>query len=441
MGKDHPKLLIGSYVGRFKVTKHIGAGGFGEIYSVFDPASSKMCAMKIETLSQRRSSLKLEIEILKEMKNSKDAKYFPDLIDYGKTHSIRYYVMELLGASLQNMRHVSSHKKFSIYTTLKIALESLKAIEALHKQGWVHRDIKPGNFLIRDDKDYPICLIDFGLCRRYIDKKTGKIIPPREDPGFTGTCRYASVNAHNYKELSRRDDIISWIYTFVELCDGRLPWPGTKDREKTKEMKKTITANQLMQSFSDDILEIYRDARKLRFEDEPNYKMYRDLIKRAMEEENPKRKGFDWEYYKKDIIQEVMPNLAVGQPKQASKASLSSTKAIVGPPRKPFVLPDHIPPLYQTSFIANIQPDQNKPAQPVKAYQPPNFAIPMASSNPPPSTPVKTTADAKQTAPNTPTQMSAPETPAKSAKKFDTSDEEEDDDDNHKEDVGCQCRI
>ena len=442
MGKDHPKLPIGSTIGRFKIMKHIGAGGFGEIYSVLDTSTSKMCAMKIEALNQRRSSLKLEIEILKEVKGSK---YFPELLDYGKTHSIRYYVMELLGASLQNMRHVSPHKKFSIYTTLRIALESLKAIEVLHQHGWVHRDIKPGNFLIRDDKNYPICLIDFGLCRRYIDKKTGSIIPPREEPGFTGTCRYASVNAHNYKELSRRDDIISWIYTFVELCDGKLPWPGTKDREKTKEIKKTISATQLMQTFSDNVLEIYRDARKLRFEDEPNYQMYKDLLKQAMDEEHPRRTGFDWEYYNKEIVKEVMPNLAVGQPKQASQASLSSTKAILGPPRKPFVMPTYIPPVYKPSFMTNLQPEQKQeqPKPVVPNYAPPNFSIPQQQpAKAPPVTPIKT--NYPPTAPGTPAsyQQSAPETPAKSVKNFDKNEDSDDsEEEEQKEDVGCQCRI
>ena len=103
MGNDHPKLLIGSTIGRFKVKKHVGTGGFGEIYTVFDPDSQKMCAMKIESLSHHKSSLKLEVEILKELKG---CKYFPELIDYGKTQSIRYYVMELLGASLKKRRHV-----------------------------------------------------------------------------------------------------------------------------------------------------------------------------------------------------------------------------------------------------------------------------------------------------------------------------------------------
>lgn len=396
MGKDHPKLKIDSFVGRFRVVKHVGAGGFGEIYSVMDPSTSKMCAMKIEYLGVHKSSLKLEIAILQELSGSK---YFPKLIDQGKTQTIRYYVMELLGASLQNMRAIAPRKRFSMHTTLRIALESLKAIEEFHNHGYVHRDIKPGNFLIRDDDEYPICLIDFGLCRKYIDDK-GKIIPPRDEPGFTGTCRYASVNAHNYNELGRRDDIISWIYTMVELADSKLPWPGTKDREATRTMKRDITATSLLKSFSDEILDIYREVRKLKYEDKPDYDLYKKLLQDAINECTEKRAGFDWEYYSRKLVEEVSPDLALGPPKQTSAKSLSSTKAFLGPPRKPFVMPTFIPEVFNPTGepsnppVTQLSPPQT-PTASTKAVQsqPPTPAskqTPQTSqeidiNNPPPS--------------------------------------------------------
>ncbi|EAY06068.1 CK1 family protein kinase [Trichomonas vaginalis G3] len=312
-----------------------------------DPNTSKMCAMKIEYLDIHKSSLKLETSILQELAG---CKYFPQIIDHGKTHTIRYLVMEILGASLQNMRAIAPRKRFSMYTTLRIALESLIAIEEFHKHGYVHRDIKPGNFLIRNDPKYPICLIDFGLCRKYIDEN-GKIIPPRDEPGFTGTCRYASVHAHNYNELGRRDDIISWLYTIVELADSRLPWPGTKDRVATRQMKNDISATTLLKSFPDEILDIYREVRKLKYEDQPDYELYKRLIREAINQSPQKKSGFDWEYFNRKQVEDVSPDLALGPPKQTSAKSLSSTKAFLGPPRKPFVMPDFIPPVFNPIII------------------------------------------------------------------------------------------
>lgn len=70
-------------------------------------------------------------------------------------------------------------------------------IELFHKTGFVHRDIKPGNFLLGTTNNL-IHLIDFGLCKRYSDPQ-GKHIPFFENVshhGITGTPRYASMNAH-----------------------------------------------------------------------------------------------------------------------------------------------------------------------------------------------------------------------------------------------------
>lgn len=100
----------------------------------------------------------------------------------------------------------------------------LRSIQAIHQKGILHRDIKPGNFLIRPSKSYPIVLIDFGLARPFLDPRNGQMIPPRDKPGFVGTRAYASINAHAGKELGRRDDLYSWFYCLLRIHKGKLPW-------------------------------------------------------------------------------------------------------------------------------------------------------------------------------------------------------------------------
>jgi len=76
----------------------------------------------------------------------------------------------------------------------------IQRIEFIHKRNFIHRDIKPDNFLMgvshHVDKVY---LIDFGLAKKYIDKD-GKHIPYKENKSLTGTARYASINTHLGKE-------------------------------------------------------------------------------------------------------------------------------------------------------------------------------------------------------------------------------------------------
>lgn len=62
-------------------------------------------------------------------------------------------------------------------------------------------------------------LIDFGLVRRYADD-SGSHLPQRPDASFRGSTAYASVHAHQGEDLSRRDDLWSWLYMMAELLDG-----------------------------------------------------------------------------------------------------------------------------------------------------------------------------------------------------------------------------
>ena len=213
--------------------------------------------------------------------------YFPKFVAKGKTSSARYLVMELLGPSVSTMRRACEGRHYTMYSLLKISAEMVKCIEAFHSHGFVHRDIKPANFLIRANREHPICLIDFGLSKSYINHATGQHIPFSDEAGFTGTCRYASVHAHDNYELSRRDDMLSWFYSVIELAEGKVPWPGSKDRELTEEMKKRSRAADLCRGLPDEFIEIYRRLRALKFEETPPYTHVLSLIQRASRTTRP----------------------------------------------------------------------------------------------------------------------------------------------------------
>ena len=73
----------------------------------------------------------------------------------------------------------------------------LQRIEFIHQCGYLHRDIKPDNFLIGADRQHhKIYMIDFGLAKRFKDPRTGSHIPFRDKKQLTGTSRYASLNTH-----------------------------------------------------------------------------------------------------------------------------------------------------------------------------------------------------------------------------------------------------
>lgn len=143
--------------------------------------------------------------------------------------------MELLGPNLEQLR-IYCEGKFNLQTTLVLGYHMLTRLEHIHDNCYLHRDLKPNNFVIgRGDKLNIIYLIDFGLAKMYKDCVTGSHIPFQDRKQVVGTMRFASINAHYGMEQSRRDDMESLGYVLIYLIKGRLPWQELCDNDESDE--------------------------------------------------------------------------------------------------------------------------------------------------------------------------------------------------------------
>lgn len=174
----------------------------------------------------------------------------------------------------------------------------ISRIEYIHSRNFIHRDIKPDNFLMGIGKrGNQVNVIDFGLAKKYRDPKTHLHIPYRENKNLTGTARYTSINTHLGVEQSRRDDLESLGYVLMYFLRGSLPWQGLKAATKKQkydrimEKKMTTPTELLCRGFPSEMAIYLNCCRSLRFDDKPDYsylrKLFRDLFV---------REGFQYDY-------------------------------------------------------------------------------------------------------------------------------------------------
>jgi len=268
--------------GKFRLGRKIGSGSFGDIYIGTNVQTKEEVAIKLESIKSKHPQLLYESKLYKILAGGVG---IPNVHWYGVEGDYNVMVIDLLGPSLEDLFSFCN-RKFSLKTVLMLADQMVNRVEYVHAKNFIHRDIKPDNFLIGlGKKANQVHIIDFGLAKKYRDPKTQQHIPYRENKALTGTARYASVNTHLGIEQSRRDDLEAVGYVLMYFCRGSLPWQGLKANskkekyEKIMEKKMSTPVEVLCKHFSGEFTTYLNYCRSLRFEDRPDYAYLRRLLK------------------------------------------------------------------------------------------------------------------------------------------------------------------
>jgi len=270
----------------FKLVRKIGSGAFGEIFLGVNLKTNEEVAIKLEHTNTKHPQLFYEAKLYQYLlhDNSVLDKGIPNVYYSSTEGDYNVLVMDLLGPSLEDLFN-TCNRKFSLKTVLMLADQMIQRIEFVHSRHFLHRDIKPDNFLIGGSKkSNKVYLIDFGLAKRYIGKD-GKHIPYKENKNLTGTARYASINTHLGIEQSRRDDLEGLCYVLLYFLRGSLPWQNMKANnkkdkyERIMEKKLSTPVEYLCKGFPNEFVTFLSYCRNLRFEDRPDYAYLRNLLK------------------------------------------------------------------------------------------------------------------------------------------------------------------
>eukprot|EP01097_Dermamoeba_algensis_P001050 TRINITY_DN139_c0_g6_i3.p1 TRINITY_DN139_c0_g6~~TRINITY_DN139_c0_g6_i3.p1 ORF type:complete len:519 (-),score=171.52 TRINITY_DN139_c0_g6_i3:156-1712(-) len=322
--QPRPDLVVG---GLYKLKEKLGYGSFGDIYAGEDPNGVSV-AIKFEALDIPVPQLEKEVQILRTLDGVKGV---AKVYYFGREEHHLVMVMDRLGPSLEE-QFARCGGKLSIKSVMVIGLQCLDRLEAIHKAGFIYRDIKPENFLTGPAEDRStVYVIDFGLAKRYIDPVTKQHIPYQDNKNFSGNARFASLNSHLGIEQSRRDDLESLGFMLLYLFKGSLPWQGIKasnmkekfhkiKMEKERNSPREITANDkavISTAFS----EYFENVRLLNFDEDPDYSSFKSLLLKVMRKEKLTADGtWDW-----DKVQPQAPKAQAPPPPKTSSTTSQIT--------------------------------------------------------------------------------------------------------------------
>ena len=154
---------------KFKIKNKLAEGAFGDVYIGSTLDTNDLVAIKVEQKKIPKPLLESEAYFLLTLKGLG----IPEVLSFGRRKDYNILVEPLLGKSLFDIFN-ERRKHMAIGDICLIAKQILDRIQWVHSKGFVHRDIKPDNFLIGRKDPNVIYLIDFGLSKKYKSDKTGK---------------------------------------------------------------------------------------------------------------------------------------------------------------------------------------------------------------------------------------------------------------------------
>ncbi|HYO25028.1 MAG TPA: serine/threonine-protein kinase [Lacipirellulaceae bacterium] len=217
---------IKEFVGPYRMFHLIRAGALFEIWAVRPVAETTAYAMKWLPPGSRYdrasvANLKHEYDVGRTLNH-------PSIIkthDFGTGKDGAYLVMELF--KTPNIKQQLVENIAMLHWRLeKILIECATALDYMHEQGWVHRDIKPDNFLV-DDENH-VRLIDFNLTRK-VKSGLSKLISNKMP--VQGTYSYMAPEQIRGVAVDQRADIYSLGCMCYEMITGKLPFTATSPAE------------------------------------------------------------------------------------------------------------------------------------------------------------------------------------------------------------------
>jgi pimeloyl-ACP methyl ester carboxylesterase len=215
-----PRLAVGTAVGRYRVTAHLGDGGTSVVYRAIDEELGREVALKLlhgrDTGADRRSRLGREARALAALSH-------PNIVaihDVGDHDGTPYLALELLEG--ETLRERLRRGPLDDAAALDLARQILAALVAAHDRGIVHRDLKPENLFLTAGG--PLKVLDFGLAKRLVG--LGGLGAAGETPTLAGvlvgTAAYMAPEQLRLGTVDERTDLFAFGAVVHEMATGAI---------------------------------------------------------------------------------------------------------------------------------------------------------------------------------------------------------------------------
>lgn len=209
-------------IGKYEIESQIGRGSMGIVFQAYDPFEDRKVAVKValaDSLRDRDSGARYRKMFFNEAHTAGLLRHpnILQILDAGADGEDCYIVMELVEKGETLKTYCRPDNLLPVRQVVEIIFKCAKALDYAHRQGVVHRDIKPTNILVTPDMDVKIG--DFSIAH-VVKADTTQTMPM----GFVGSPRYMSPEQVQEDAITNQTDLFSLGIVMYELLTGKHPF-------------------------------------------------------------------------------------------------------------------------------------------------------------------------------------------------------------------------
>ena len=270
---------------RYVIEQIIGNGMFGDVYKAKCIKKDIYYAVKTEKFKSDYNTLNHESSVLKYLYDNR-CRSIPSISWYGLHKTTLCLVTPLYDMTLTDFLQQNNFPHESLY---KLFPKMITLMQNIHELHVIHRDIKPDNFMVKNNE---LFLIDFGLSHVCIDENS-QHVENTQQTEITGNIRFCSYYVMTGEKPSIRDDMISLGFLFLYILCFELPWdhvPAIEDNQyprnhimnarnkKIARMKHMSSIKKFSASVNENMIMYFQYIYSISYHEYPSYDALRNLF-------------------------------------------------------------------------------------------------------------------------------------------------------------------